>query len=331
MPRPGTYNLITDVPGFTVGSAADEQAATGVTVVRCGQDAFVSAVDVRGGGPGARETDVLSPENLVGRAHAFVLSGGSVFGLAAADSVTAALSDAGTGLTLTGKPPVIPVVPGAVLHDLDNGGDKNWGKSPPYHELGRRALLDAGKEFSLGPAGAGRGAMAGSVRGGLGSSSLVLDNGIVIGALVAANPAGSVFMPDGRTFYSWPWEQEKEFGGRPPPLSGDTADPFPPCSGYGKIRTPGKNTTLAVVAVSADLTCVEAKRIAIMAHDGIARAVRPAHTPFDGDIVFTAAGGTDKLTGNGLQRALSVAAIGSAAGDCVARAIARAVFEAEKQ
>ena len=332
MPQPGAKNLITDVPGFTVGHATDEKAATGVTVLRCDK-AFVSAVDVRGGAPGARETDVLSPENLVGRADAFVLTGGSVFGLAAADGAAAALSKAGVGLTLSGKGPAIPIVPAAVLHDLANEGDKDWGEEAPYRRLGAEAANAASADFALGSVGAGRGAMAGRVKGGLGSASIVLDNGVTVGALVAANPVGSVFMPDGETFYAWAWEQDDEFGGRAPPQAKDNADPFPALSrfgqGPGKDPKPGENTTLAAVAVSADLTNVEAKRVAVMAQDGLARAVRPAHTPLDGDIVFAAASGAHPLTEEGFARAAAVAAIGAAAGDCLARAIARAVYEAK--
>lgn len=327
MPRPGDLNLITDVPGFTVGNATDEKAATGVTVLRC-EKAFVSAADIRGGAPGARETDVLSPENLVGRADAFVLTGGSVFGLAAADGATAALSNDGVGLTLAGNGPAIPIVPSAVLHDLSNDGDKNWGEEPPYRVLGAKAVGNTAKDFALGSVGAGRGAMAGRIKGGLGSASIVLENGVVIGALVAANPVGSVFMPDGKTFYAWPWECNDEFGGQTPPSDKDTQDPFPSHSRLGQGPKPGENTTLAIIAVSADLTNVEAKRVAIMAQDGIARAVRPAHTPLDGDIVFAAASGAHALGVEGLARAVAVAAIGSAAGDCLARAIARAVYEA---
>ena len=332
MPQPGERNLITDAPGFTVGHATDETAATGVTVLRC-ERAFVCAADVRGGAPGARETDVLSPENLVGRADAVVLTGGSVFGLAAADGAASALSQAGVGLTLSGKGPAIPIVPAAVLHDLGNEGDKDWGASPPYRALGAAAVGAAAQDFALGAVGAGRGAMAGRIKGGVGSASLVLDGGVVVGALVAANPLGSVYMDDGATFYAWPWEQNGEFGGRTPPGARDVIDPFPPLSRLGQgapaTAKPGESTTLAAIAVSADLTGVEAKRVAIMAHDGIARAVRPAHTPLDGDIVFAAASGVHPLPEDGLARAVSVAAIGAAAGDCLARAIARAVHEAK--
>lgn len=330
MPQPGPLNLITDVPGVLVGNATDEKAATGVTALRC-ERAFVSAVDARGGAPGTRETDVLSPENLVGRADTFILAGGSIFGLAAADGAAAALSQKGVGLTLSGKGPAIPIVSAAVLHDLANDGDKDWGATPPYHALGVEAALGAAEKFALGAVGAGRGAMAGNMTGGLGSASLALDNGVIVGALVAANPVGSVYMPDGERFYAWPWELNKEFGGLTPPLEKDVSDPFPPFSRFGAGARPGENTTIAIVATSADLTNVEAKRVAIMAHDGIARAVRPAHTPLDGDVVFATASAEHSVDGdNPFARAAAVAAIGAAAGDCLARAIARAVYEARR-
>lgn len=328
MPQPGALNLITDVPGFTVGNAVDEKAATGVTALRC-ETAFVSAVDVRGGAPGSRETDVLSPENLVGKADAFILTGGSVFGLAAADGAASALSHDGVGLSISGKGPAIPIVPAAVLHDLGNEGDKDWGETPPYRALGAEAVRNTSTQFALGSVGAGRGAMAGRVKGGLGSASIALDNGVMVGALVAANPVGSVFMADGKSFYAWPWELNDEFGGQAPPAGKDNADPFPPLSRLGQEPKPGENTTLAIIAVSADLTNVEAKRVAVMAQDGIARAIRPAHTPLDGDIVFAAASGVHTIGTDDLARAITVAAIGSAAGDCLARAIARAVHAAQ--
>lgn len=329
MTKPGARNLITDIPGLTVGNATDETVQTGVTVLRCAQ-AFTSAVDVRGGAPGVRETDTLAPENLVGATDAIVLTGGSVFGLAAADGVANALSAAGVGLKLAEKSPSIPIVPAAVLHDLGNEGDKNWGATPPYRRLGEEAVAAAGPNFALGSVGAGRGAVAGVIKGGLGSASIVLDGGVVVGALVAANPAGSVYMPDGKTFYAWPWEIGEEFGGRKPPQERDTADPFPEHSRMGARLKAGANTTIAIVATSADLTQVEAKRVAMMAHDGLARAVRPAHTPFDGDIVFSVAASRDTLPASGMMRHAAVAAIGAAAGDCLARAIARAVYEATR-
>ncbi len=331
MPTPGKRNLITDVPGLTVGNATDEVVKTGVTVLRCA-DSFVSAVDIRGGAPGGRETDVLSSENLVGRSDAIVLTGGSVFGLGAADSVATTLSQLGTGLKIADTGPAIPIVPAGVLHDLGNDGDKNWGDTPPYPALGKAACLGAAADFSLGPVGAGRGAMAGLVPGGIGSASIVLDSGVTVGALVAANPVGSVFMPDGQSFYAWPWEIDDEFGGRVPPTGKDNVAPLPDLSRLGHRLKAGANTTIAIVATSADLSNVEAKRMAIMAHDGIARAVRPAHTPFDGDTVFAVATAKDKINADAqtMQRAISIAEIGAAAADCLARAIARAVFATQE-
>lgn len=328
MPKPGALNLITDIPGITVGNATDETVQTGVTVLRCA-NAFTSAVDVRGGAPGTRETDVLAPENLVGKTDAIVLTGGSVFGLAAADGVASALSQENIGLRIGDKGPAIPIVPAAVLHDLSNGGDKNWGGEPPYRALGVLAAQAVASKFELGSVGAGRGAMAGAVKGGLGSASITLEDGVIVGALVAANPVGSVYMPDGKAFYAWPWEQSGEFGNQPPPPNKDSADPFPDYSRLKQRAKPGANTTIAIIATSADLTGVESKRVAMMAHDGIARAVRPAHTPFDGDIVFSVATAEHILPAEPrLLRPAAVARIGAAAADCLARAIARAVFEA---
>ncbi len=333
--RPGPRNAITDVPGLLVGNATDERVRTGVTVVLCPAQ-WAAAVDVRGGGPGSRETDALAPENLVAGAHAIVLSGGSVFGLAAADGVVAQLSARDVGLHLRPGAPAIPIVPSAVLHDLSNGGDKHWQLDPPYRALGMQALDAAGADFALGPVGAGRGAMAGTIPGGLGSASIVLEGGLVVGALVAANPIGSVHLPDGRTFWAWPYEIDGEFGGHRPAGAIDARDPVPDESrlaSFGRL-VPGANTTLAVVACNADLSKVECKRIAMMAHDGMARAVRPAHTPFDGDTVFALAGaardGAAIALGDGPARTALLGRLGSAAADCLARAIARAVHVSQQ-
>jgi L-aminopeptidase/D-esterase-like protein len=324
--RPALRNLITDVEGLRVGHATDEKVRSGVSTVLCGA-AWSAAADVRGGGPGGRETDALSPENLVGRAHAVVLAGGSVFGLGAADGVAAALSTRGIGLQLRPGSPAIPIVPSAVLHDLGNGGDKNWGLAPPYRDLGIRALDAAGPDFALGSVGAGRGAMAGLIKGGIGSASLDLGEGLIVGALVALNSIGSALMPDGKTYWAWAFELSAEFGGVGPPQQAmDLSDPAPDESrllALGRLQA-GANTTLGVVACNGDLTTVECKRIAMMAQDGIARAVRPAHTPFDGDTIFALASGALALDKDQL-RAAHIGRIGSAAADCLARAIARAV------
>ncbi|MBB6250697.1 P1 family peptidase [Nitrospirillum iridis] len=333
MPAPGPRNAITDVPGLTVGHATDERARTGVTVLLCGPvgnaTGWAGGVDVRGGGPGTRETEVLAPENLVGRAHAIVLAGGSAFGLGAADGVAAALSQQGMGLTLWPGTPAVPLVPAAVLYDLANGGDKDWGLHPPYRDLGLRAVEAAGSDVDQGAVGAGRGAMAGLIPGGVGTASIDLGDGLMVGALVAANPLGSVFMPDGRTYWAWPFEINGEFGDRRPSGPVDVSDPVPELSRLGARRspTPGANTTIAVVAASVDLTTAECTRMAMMAQDGLARAVRPAHTPFDGDTVFAVAQGAALSSDKG-SRWAQVARIGSAAADCLARAIARAVYHA---
>jgi L-aminopeptidase/D-esterase-like protein len=326
--RPGPRNLISDVAGLRIGHATDETAGTGVTVLLC-DGAWVASVDIGGGGPGVRETETLAPENVVPGVHAIVLSGGSVFGLAAADGVVASLAARGIGLRLRPDGHAIPIVPGAVLHDLSNPGDKEWGDTPPYRALGIAAVDAAGEEFALGSVGAGRGAMTGYRKGGIGSTSLDLGDGLIVGALVAANAIGSAHMPDRETFWAWPFEFDGEYGGRVPAGPANAHDPAPDESrleSLGRLSA-GANTTLGVVATNATLTKGEAKRIAMMAQDGIARAVRPAHTPFDGDLVFALASGAIALPEDG-QRQQVIARIGSAAADCLARAIARGVFHA---
>lgn len=326
MPLPGPRNSLTDVPGLRVGHAVDPAARTGVTVMRT-DGAWTAGVDVRGGGPGGRETAALEPQNMVGQLHALVFAGGSVFGLGAADAVAAALSVEGVGLHLRPKAPAIPIVPAAVLHDLANDGEKDWGLEPPYRRLGFEALAAAAEAFDQGRAGAGVGAMAGVLPGGLGSASLVLGDGLIVAALVVANPIGSVYMPDGRTFWSWPWEVEGEFGGHRPDVQQPVSEPIPELSrldSMGRLQA-GANTTLVAVACNARLTTAECTRLAIMAQDGIARAVRPAHLPFDGDTVFAMASGAQEIA-EGPRRQVDVGRIGSAAADCVARAIARGVY-----
>lgn len=328
MPFPGPLNLITDIAGLSVGHASCPRTRSGVSTLFCEQ-AFVAAVDVRGGGPGLRETESLAPENLVGRVDAIVLAGGSVFGLAAADGVVAALSAADRGLHLRPGAPAIPIVPAAVLHDLGNGGDKDWGMEPPYRRLGIATLADARRDFALGAVGAGLGAGAGTIQGGIGSASIDLGDGLIVGALVAVNPIGSVLMPDGKTFWAWPFEIDGEFGGHRPGSFEPVTEPVPDLSilaSLGRTQA-GANTTLAIVASTADLTTAECKRVAMMAQDGMARAIRPAHTPFDGDVVFALASGAIPV-GQGLQRAVDIGRIGSAAADCLARATARGVYAA---
>lgn len=329
--RPGPRNLITDVGGLSVGCATDEKSETGVTVVLC-REHYRAGVDVRGGGPGVRETEVLSAENLVGRAHAFVLAGGSVFGLASADGVVAALAGKGVGFAPRADGPPAPIVPAAVIYDLANGGDKNWGDPPPYRRLGADAFAAAGPDFRIGRVGAGRGARAGLGWGGMGSASVDLGDGLLVGALAVNNAIGAPMMPDGKTPWAWPFEIDGEFGGRRPGPDMPQDDPLPDQSRLAKQGrlAVGVNTTIGVVATTADLTTAECKRLAIMAHDGLARAIRPAHTPFDGDAIFAVAAGAVSI-GEGLERAARLARIGSAAADAFARAIARGVFAARQE
>jgi L-aminopeptidase/D-esterase-like protein len=321
--RPGPRNLITDVPGLAVGQAEDRDARTGVTVILPEQPA-VAACDVRGGGPGTRETDALAAENLVEAIHAVVLAGGSVYGLAAADGVAARLGARGVGFAFapSATVPPAPVVPAAILYDLGNGGDKAWGLEPPYRALGLAAVDAAGEVFALGTAGAGYGAMAGRLKGGVGSASIVTPDGIIVGALAAVNSYGAVTAPHSRAFWAAPFEIDGEFGGL-----GAGGLVAPPDDWDGAKRDPAarQNTTIACVATNIALTPAQARRVAIMAQDGVARAVRPAHAPFDGDVVFALSTARQPLPA---PEPLSLARIGALAADCLARAIARGVHEA---
>jgi L-aminopeptidase/D-esterase-like protein len=323
MAKPGPKNLITDVAGLRVGQAHDVVARTGVTVLLA-QTPVVTAADVRGGAPGSRDIEGLDPVMLSPPIDALVLSGGSVFGLDAAGGVMGWLTTQGRGFAIGPGAPLVPIVPSAILFDLANGGDKAWGEEPPYRRLGRAASVSAADDFALGNAGAGYGAMCGTVKGGVGSTSVVTANGFTVGALVAVNAVGSALIPGTDIFWAFAFEQGNEFGGRKPqgPLPHVDLDLPPDLKGARS----GQNTTLAIVATDAALSRVELKRIAIMAHDGFARALRPVHTPFDGDIVFAMATANKPVTGE--VRAFEVLRLGHIAADCVARAIARGVYEA---
>lgn len=308
----GPRNLITDVAGLRVGNAQDEMLRSGVTVL-VGDAPFTAAVHVMGGAPGTRETDLLAPDRLVQEVDALVLSGGSAFGLDAASGVMEGLRAQGRGFDVGGQR--VPIVPAAILFDLLNGGDKTW-VANPYPALGRAALAAAGTDFTPGTAGAGFGAMTGRWKGGLGSASAVLDGGITVGALVAVNAIGSATVGQGPQFWAAPWEMDAEFGGFGP------ARDHAPAEEPGAAKPRGAATTIAIVATDAALTQAGATRMAIAAHDGMARALVPSHTPLDGDAIFAAATGA-RVLNDPLTDSLR---IGHAAATCLARAIARAIY-----
>ncbi len=311
--QPGKRNLITDVAGIYVGQAQDDRIKTGVSVV-VGDAPFTAGVHVMGGAPGTRETDLLAPDKLVEQVDALVLSGGSAFGLDAASGVADALRAEGRGFAVGDQR--VPIVPGAILFDLLNGGQKDWDTNP-YRSLGADALAARGEGFDLGSHGAGAGATTVNFKGGIGSASLVLPDGTTVGALVAVNALGSAVAGDGPNFWAAPFEIDDEFGGLGP--AQDFGDTQTPRTKLGQHQA----TTIGIVASDAVLTQAQCKRLATAAHDGYARALVPSHTPMDGDLIFAAS--------TGLHAAPDVSAqlaIGHAAAVCVSRAIARAVFEA---
>lgn len=320
----GPTNLITDVAGLTIGEAHDAKARTGVTVILPDQRA-ACAVDVRGGGPGTRETDALTAGNLVRSVDAIVLSGGSVYGLGSADGVAAWLGARGRGFSMTKQPgvPPSPIVPTAILFDLANGGDKNWGLNPPYRDLALRAMDHPSRTVDLGTAGAGYGAQAGALKGGLGSASFVTADGLTVGALVAVNSLGSVVVPGTRHFWAGAFEMGREFGG----LGASAAHVDPEDWGRAKFNPAARaNTTIACIATDADIDADDLKRVAMMAQDGLARAIRPVHSPFDGDVIFALSTGRRPLPAG--PPPLHVARLGALAADVLARAVARGVYEA---
>ena len=313
-------NLITDVPGISVGHADDASRATGVTTILI-QGPNVTSVTIRGGAPGSRDTALLDPEMTAQGIDAVLLSGGSAFGLDAAGGAMAVLRERGVGFRVGAS--VIPLVSQAIIFDLHNGGDKAWGMQPPYWSLGRRAAEAAGcGPFLLGTIGGGFGATTATYKGGLGSASHVTPAGFTVGAIVVVNAVGTATIGDGPHFWAGAVEQDREFGGLGLPGHLSAADLRLRMKGGG----PPPSTTIALVATDAMLTKAQAKRLAIMADDGLARAVRPAHAPMDGDTVFAAATQRRPLP-PGLEGA-ALTEIGMAASDCLARAIARGVYEA---
>jgi L-aminopeptidase/D-esterase-like protein len=312
-------NLLTDIAGVRVGHADDAALASGVTAVIFDRPA-VAAMDVRGGGPGTREGALLDLANTVEKIDAVALAGGSAFGLEAGGGVQAWLAEKGRGFAVRGA--VIPIVPGAICFDLLNGGDKQWGRFAPYRDLGYAAAAAADTIFALGSAGAGLGANTANLKGGLGSASAQTDDGVKIAALVVVNAVGTVTVGDGPWFWAAPFEIGGEYGGRGLPPS-FTPDMLRMRIKGGNAATPTENTTLAVVATDATLTKPQARRLAMIAQTGFARAIYPVHAPMDGDVVFAVATGEKSI-----DPLVGLTELGMVAANVVARAIARGVFAA---
>ncbi len=308
-------NLITDVPGVAVGHAHDPRVASGVTVVLF-DEAAAAGVAVGGGAPGTRDTALLDPAMTVTGVEALVLSGGSAFGLDAMGGVQAMLRERGRGFRV--GPVRVPIVPGAILFDLRNGGDKAWGRRPPYWDLGYEAAAAAGADCALGSVGAGFGATTATLKGGLGSASDVTAAGFVVGAVAAVNALGRATVGEGPHFWAAPYERGAEFGGLgwPQPVPADALST--------RIKGDEPATTIVIVATDARLDKGQASRLALMAQDGCARALRPVHAGLDGDTVFAAATGRHPAN----PAARDLVDLGTLAADCVARAVARGVFHA---
>lgn len=311
------HNLITDVAGIRVGHAQDARIATGVTAVVLDVANVASAV-TRGGAPGSRDTTLLEPEMTATGIDAVLLSGGSLFGLDAAGGAVSYLRAQGRGMRVGTVN--VPIAVQAIVFDLMNGGDKDWGRMPPYWELGWQATATAlSAPFALGSVGGGCGATTATLKGGLGSASATTASGFTVGAIVVVNAVGSAVVGDGPHFWAAPYEVGVEFGGLGQPQHVPPEALQPRLKG----RTP-PSTTIALVATDAVMTKAQAKRLAIMADDGLARAIRPAHAPMDGDTVFAVA----TLGKPMADEVYHLTEIGLAAADCLARAIARGVYEA---
>lgn len=311
--QPGPRNLITDLAGLAVGNAGDARLKSGVTVLTAAHP-LTAAVHVMGGAPGTRETDLLAPGRLVSRVDALVLSGGSALGLDAASGVADTLRAAGRGFAVGTQR--VPIVPAAILFDLLNGGDKGW-QANPYGALGRAALAAAGPDFALGSAGAGTGCTTADLKGGLGSASVRLPGGAMVGALVAVNAVGSAVQQGQPHFWAAPFELGAEFGGL-----GAAPRLDPAAMPTLKTAGPGESTTIGIVATDAALGQAQLNRLAVAAHDGLARALVPSHTLFDGDLIFAVSTGARPLgdvTGDQV-------ALGHAAAVCMARAVARGIW-----
>jgi L-aminopeptidase/D-esterase-like protein len=312
-------NLLTDIKGVRVGHADDKALASGVTAVVFDTPS-IAAIDVRGGGPGTREDALLDPVSMVEKIDAIALSGGSAFGLEAGGGVQAWLAERGRGFQIGET--VIPIVPGAICFDLLNGGDKKWGRFAPYRDLGYTAAAAADTKFALGSVGAGLGATSANLKGGLGSASAMTRSGVLVGAVAVVNAVGSTTVGDGPWFWASPFEIGGEYGGRGLPTS-FTPEMLAMRLKGGAAATPVENTTLAVVVTDAVLTKPQAKRLAMIAQTGFARAIYPVHAPLDGDVVFAAATGEKTI-----DPVVGLTELGMVAANVVARAIARGVFAA---
>jgi L-aminopeptidase/D-esterase-like protein len=312
------HNDITDIPGLRVGHATDLARATGTTAVIFDQPT-VCAVDVRGGAPGSRDTELLRPDKTVQTVDAVVLSGGSAFGLDACGGVSAWLAENGRGFAIGAMR--VPIVPGAIVFDLLSGGDKAWGRFSPYRDLGYEAAAAAtAGPVALGSIGGGTGATTADLKGGIGSASALAPSGHRVGAIVIVNAVGSATIGASGHFWAATDEVGAEFGGRGLP------SPWPADAHALKLKgARPENTTIALVVTDAALDKGQATHLAVMAQDGLGRAIRPIHTPLDGDTVFAAATGTVPVG----DYARDMAAIGFTAASVLARACARAVFEAE--
>lgn len=312
-------NLLTDIAGVRVGHADDAGLASGTTAIIFDQP-FVAAMDVRGGGPGTREGALLDLANIVEKIDAIVLSGGSAFGLEAGGGVQAWLAEQGRGFKVRGA--IVPIVPGAICFDLLNGGNKNWGRFAPYRELGFAAAAAAGTSFALGSVGAGLGAQTANLKGGLGSASAQTRDGVKVAALAVVNAVGTVTVGDGPWFWAAPFEIDGEYGGRGLPAS-FTPDLLKMRIKGGPTATAVENTTLAVVVTDAALSKTQAKRLAMIAQTGFARAIYPVHAPMDGDVVFAASTGERQI-----DPLIGLTELGMIAANATARAIARGVHAA---
>lgn len=316
--RTGPHNALTDITGLRVGHAEDHDIKTGTTVIRCDVPTIAS-VKILGGAPGTRDVALLEPENTIETINAIVLSGGSAFGLDAAGGVQHILRNQGQGFAI--GPHIVPIVPSAILFDLINGGNKDWGDKNPYYALGQKAALSASIDCPIGSIGAGFGALTANYKGGLGTASTLMDNGVTIAALVAVNALGSATIGDSGHFWAHPFEIDDEFGGLGAP-SGNPAIGMP--IKFRDQQNIGANTTIGVIATDAKLSKAAAKRLAIAAHDGFTRALWPSHTPLDGDLIFGLATGTSNIAPNDADW-IDMSAI---AASTMARAIARGIFSA---